>query len=34
MNNKKWVSIIPHCRYIGWSREEKGIHKARPEIGI
>jgi len=34
VDNKKWISLIPHCRYIGWSREEKGVYKAGSKMGI
>ena len=34
VDNKEWVSLIPHCRYTGWGRKEEGIYKARPEVGI
>jgi len=34
VDNKKWISITPHYRYIGWSRKEKSVYKVEPEIGI
>ena len=34
VDNKEWVSLIPHRRYTGWSRKEKGVHKARSEMRI
>ena len=34
VDDKKWVSFTPHCRYIGWSRKEKGVYKVGFEMGI
>jgi len=34
VDNKKWVPFTPHCRYIGWSRKEKGVYKVGFEMGI
>jgi len=34
VDNKEWVFFISHCRYTGWSRKEKDVHKARPKVGI
>ena len=34
VNNKEWVFFTPHCRHTGWSRKEKGVYEARPEMGI
>ena len=27
VDSKKQVSLTPNCRYPGWSRKEKGVHK-------
>jgi len=34
VDNKKWVPFTPHCRYIKWSRKEKGVYKVEFEMGI
>jgi len=34
VDNKKWIFFTSHRRYIGWSREEKGVYEAGPEVGI
>ena len=34
VDNKEWVSITPYCRYIGWSREEKGVYEAGSKMEI
>ena len=31
---KKWVLFTPHCRYIRWSRKEKGVYEVEFEMGI
>ena len=34
VDNKEQVSLTPHRRDTGWSREEKDVYKARPKMGI
>ena len=34
VDDKKWVPFTPHCRYIGWSRKEKGVYEVGFEMGI
>ena len=34
VDDKKWISPPSHSRYIGWSRKEKSIYKARPKMEI
>jgi len=34
VDNKEWVPLIPHYRYIRWSRKEKDVYKAKSEMGI
>jgi len=34
VDNKKWVPFTPHCRYIGWSRKEKGVYEVGFKMGI
>jgi len=34
VDNKKWIPFTPHCRYIGWSRKEKGVYEVGFEIRI
>ena len=34
VDDKEWVSFIPHRRHIGWSRKEEGVYKAGPEVVI
>ena len=33
MDSKEWVPLTLHHRHIQWSRKEKGVHKAGPEVG-
>ena len=34
VDSKEWVPLTLHHRHIQWSRKEKGVHKAGPEVGI
>jgi len=34
VDDKEWILSTPHCRYIGWSKKEKGVYEIRLEIGI
>jgi len=34
VDNKEWVLLTSHCGYTRWSRKEKGVYKAGPEVGI
>ena len=34
VDSKEWVPLTPHHRHTQWSRKEKGVHKAGPEVGI
>ena len=34
MDNKKQIPTAPYHRYIEWSREEKSIYKAEPEMEV
>jgi len=34
VDNKEWISLIPHCRHIRWGRKKEGVYKAGPEMGI
>ena len=34
VDSKEWVPFTPHCRYIGWSREEEGVYEIGLEMGI
>lgn len=34
MDSKKQVPITLDYRYSGWSRQEEGVHKTRPHMGV
>jgi len=34
VDSKEWIPLIPYRRHTQWSRKEKGVHKAGPEVGI
>jgi len=34
VDNKKRVPFTPYCRYIGWSKKEKGVYEVGFEMGI
>jgi len=34
VDDKKWVPLTPYCRYIGWSRKEKGVYEVEFEMEI
>ena len=34
VDDKQWISFTSHRRHTRWSRKEKGVHEAEPEVEI